>query len=1215
MDVTQIPLKINQTIQSDGTKLNVEIRPKLTSFFDILSGQFLKSNSEVTPKQDLDLQPSQSPTVENWQELEEMIVEVLAIFKDIKSLIGTSTDPLTTPDEPQQLVNASLNHLHSNMTVELVKSNVNPINLQLNVEKQELNGELAGKIPSLKDELSLPNETVPVAGEVQTFKRPSDLSVRNEGVSPFESSGFQQSNEDLVLKIEATNTVNTIATKEQQVLGATSGEIVDPLLSNNNQTSVIPSFINIQHEKVDNIEQRVIHSGLQVPEDWIQGINGKSEATKDQTNLKSTLSENDVPFTSIKNQTSERPTLLNGRLSQPNAIEGNLGFQPINEKASDRIVNEVEKPVVKGQENVVVKSTDAPISDKFDFSKVQQNKGNQNFESQEEPSGFYRNLVANVVTPNEQEQAFTSLNPNQRVSGPGSSEEPITQSQNILKGEPGKVSQNQWDNRAVNLGFQHTNVERLPINREMFNNVMGSNEQEHATAKLDGRQIVESVKPSNVSPTESFSFAERVSVNPNVKIDFQPQANVEPGDNVTAPNDREPVITSLDSRQKVNELSFSEEGTTTGSTIGEHDKGFPSQKDIRAVNTGFQPSNVEPLQSNSEPGIRIANNELNQAPTSLNTRHQVNDSDPIGVPIPDRVVDTNFQKTKVETISFNSDSGTAMTPNEQNQVIKTLDSTHQVKPPKASEAQILENVSSAEPEKQIQSQPNNREMQLGFQQVDGEPIEFDRKFGSDMTRPTIQEQVVRSNDIYQRETVAKVNEAPTTERQNLFITEVDKISQPERSAVHQPMANQVEVDGNPVANILETEVQKHASQSVGPTRSLESPELYQTHTFEQSAVINSDEGKTVISQESQSLNEETLQEFDSMIEPVMKAIRELQSLSASSTEHLNSANSEQSKTFIMNSVLTLQEDMVDLLNNLGHWLQNVKGQSQPANMDFKQIMEGLAQFIAIQPVKENQKSFSVPEQVKNNIQQLLEEFDYQVDSQKVDRQAFSFDKNQVYVPTNQKFSSGVPEEKQKQNQNSELNGISSITNEAIHLVQQEPVQSEVVSQPRPPSIPVPEFAGRMSEWVGRNLNMHTGISGNAQTRFLLNPEHLGPVEIKISFDDQGQLSAQIMADNMPAKEILETQLQQLKQSLQQQGLVVLKLDVIQQGQMQDSNQAEMMFHEDGSNSSQDHQNPQQHENLSKNQNEANQKELESDPAAFTYGAASRKSSTQIDFTA
>ncbi|WP_223642470.1 flagellar hook-length control protein FliK [Planococcus sp. 4-30] len=76
------------------------------------------------------------------------------------------------------------------------------------------------------------------------------------------------------------------------------------------------------------------------------------------------------------------------------------------------------------------------------------------------------------------------------------------------------------------------------------------------------------------------------------------------------------------------------------------------------------------------------------------------------------------------------------------------------------------------------------------------------------------------------------------------------------------------------------------------------------------------------------------------------------------------------------------------------------------------------------------------------------------------------------------------------------------------------------------------------------------------------PEHLGHLEILLT-STNGKLAAQIMASTPMAKEALELQLNQLRISLVQQGVIVEKIEVLQQDPQspfgQTGNQAEQRF--------------------------------------------------------
>ncbi len=165
------------------------------------------------------------------------------------------------------------------------------------------------------------------------------------------------------------------------------------------------------------------------------------------------------------------------------------------------------------------------------------------------------------------------------------------------------------------------------------------------------------------------------------------------------------------------------------------------------------------------------------------------------------------------------------------------------------------------------------------------------------------------------------------------------------------------------------------------------------------------------------------------------------------------------------------------------------------------------------------------------------------------------------------------------------------------------------------AIPVTDFAPEVSEWIGRYIRVSAGESGSTAAKFSLYPEHLGHVEIKIT-TNQGHVSAQIVTDTPLAKEALEGQIQHLRQSLQQQGLIVQKLDVVQQtSETNVLNQANMSFSQSGSYSSREQQNSRSSQDVSKKRQDTGQKEVENESLAISYGGAVKNSASRIDFTA
>jgi flagellar hook-length control protein FliK len=169
--------------------------------------------------------------------------------------------------------------------------------------------------------------------------------------------------------------------------------------------------------------------------------------------------------------------------------------------------------------------------------------------------------------------------------------------------------------------------------------------------------------------------------------------------------------------------------------------------------------------------------------------------------------------------------------------------------------------------------------------------------------------------------------------------------------------------------------------------------------------------------------------------------------------------------------------------------------------------------------------------------------------------------------------------------------------------------------PAPPVLTFTSFVPEVSEWMGRFMKISNNPLGSTEARFSLYPEHLGHVEIKIS-TQEGQVSAQIITDTSLAKETLEGQLHQLRQALQQLGINVQKLEVVQQLPVSlDSNQGNPSFSQSGSSSSNDQRTTNSGKGESKKDKDEDEVEVGREVLPAPYGQPTSKIASRIDFTA
>jgi flagellar hook-length control protein FliK len=103
----------------------------------------------------------------------------------------------------------------------------------------------------------------------------------------------------------------------------------------------------------------------------------------------------------------------------------------------------------------------------------------------------------------------------------------------------------------------------------------------------------------------------------------------------------------------------------------------------------------------------------------------------------------------------------------------------------------------------------------------------------------------------------------------------------------------------------------------------------------------------------------------------------------------------------------------------------------------------------------------------------------------------------------------------------------------------------VHNQPAPPET-VTVNASRLPEEAARLIRSMsvTNANGLSEIRISLVPEHLGHIQVKITYAE-GQIAAILTADTAQGKELLEGQLSQLRAVLHSQGLSVDRLEVAQ----------------------------------------------------------------------
>lgn len=112
------------------------------------------------------------------------------------------------------------------------------------------------------------------------------------------------------------------------------------------------------------------------------------------------------------------------------------------------------------------------------------------------------------------------------------------------------------------------------------------------------------------------------------------------------------------------------------------------------------------------------------------------------------------------------------------------------------------------------------------------------------------------------------------------------------------------------------------------------------------------------------------------------------------------------------------------------------------------------------------------------------------------------------------------------------------------------VKEAAVQPSVPTQVPVQQFAREIGGFLVKQFVLLNG-NGMTEAKISLHPEHLGHVDVRIVMQD-GQMTAQFVAQNESAKELIENQLGLLRTSLLNQDIRVERIEVtVQHAELQD----------------------------------------------------------------
>jgi hypothetical protein len=364
------------------------------------------------------------------------------------------------------------------------------------------------------------------------------------------------------------------------------------------------------------------------------------------------------------------------------------------------------------------------------------------------------------------------------------------------------------------------------------------------------------------------------------------------------------------------------------------------------------------------------------------------------------------------------------------------------------------------------------------------------------------------------------------------------------------------------------------------------------------------------------LEEEDLQQLDSLLTTLVELIQSLQ-------QSIEIKESETSSHALNpnNQLNQLQQNVEKIGQDLAQWLQKLDGLNEPSLIDENenQLIQKLANLMSVIPSTD--KNSSILNNIEDKLQHIMNEFDdIKLKGTPETNVLLSLDKNLILLsPTiNQNIN---PNENGRFNQEFVDEPVNSNTFLSIdQQIQGSKSWGSTNEQPSPPTMKLNDFVPEVSDFVGRYMRIFHNQNGSTEAKFLLSPDHLGQIEVKLMVQN-GEVSAQILADTTVAKDALEAQLQQLKHALTQQGLTVQKLDVVQQTPQSfdlNQNNQQQSFSQNSSNSDK-RQFTDSTKEVSNKQQDQEHGTIDTispvETKIVTYGGVVTKSAPRIDFTA
>lgn len=266
---------------------------------------------------------------------------------------------------------------------------------------------------------------------------------------------------------------------------------------------------------------------------------------------------------------------------------------------------------------------------------------------------------------------------------------------------------------------------------------------------------------------------------------------------------------------------------------------------------------------------------------------------------------------------------------------------------------------------------------------------------------------------------------------------------------------------------------------------------------------------------------------------------------------------------------SVQEKLINLLNQIDQEIQKqstvtksfeataeLVGVEENILADPKKLEQAFKQLVAIIQQLDNEQQAITGKQQQNEVAKIFKQMD-SFTQQPTDQTQLNEPprNNGLIVDTSRPLSTQSISQLQQLDGNAarvepvptEVNG-QALTGTASEVAKasQAPTRPEA-SAPPPPPAPTVRMSNLIEELGGvlKGSFRLNGTQEGTQIKVNIFPEHLGHLDIRLTASE-GKIAAQIFTSNLLAKEALELQVNQLRNSLLQQGVTLDRIEISQQ---------------------------------------------------------------------